>query len=239
MQTQKADVPELRDEDGFRTNESPTVAGRVYALLRERILNMQLVPGTSMSEQEMASSLGVSRTPVREAFIRLSREKMVIVSPQRRTVVPKISFDRVKQEWFLRESLEYAALEQLVLSKTPDVIDRLLGVIEIQKEATQRGDCAAFLEYDDAYHKVFFTATDNHLCFQVLRRNVFDYQRLRYLSLCSEESIRLMNVKQHEKMVKLIAKGDLDQLQLLLRGHLRRIFKEFETLKGKFPDYIL
>ena len=48
-----------------------------------------------------------------------------------------------------------------------------------------------------------------------------------------------MNVKQHEKMVKLIAKGDLDQLQLLLRGHLRRIFKEFETLKGKLPDYIL
>ncbi|NLO15438.1 MAG: GntR family transcriptional regulator, partial [Clostridiales bacterium] len=58
MQTQKADVPELRDEDDFRTKESPTVAGRVYALLRERILNMQLVPGTSMSEQEMASSLG-------------------------------------------------------------------------------------------------------------------------------------------------------------------------------------
>lgn len=235
----KMNLSDLQPRTESKAAESLTVASRVYASLREQIMSLQLVPGTSMSEQEMAGLFGVSRTPVREAFIRLSREKMVVVSPQRRTVIPKINLDRANQERFLRESLEYAVLEQLVISQTPEVMEKLRDMIHRQQQAITDGDYTAFLQFDDAYHEMFYVATDTYLCYQVLRRNLFDYQRLRFLSLCSDEKVCLRNVDQHIKMIDLIVARDLDQVQCLLRRHLRRIFDEIKDLKDCYPDYIL
>ena len=232
-------LSDLQPRSDYKARENQTVTSRIYAQLRDQIMYMQLVPGTSMSEQEMAQLFGVSRTPVREAFIRLSREKMVVVSPQRRTVIPKINIDRANQERFLRESLEYAVLEQLIPIQTPEIIRQLRHQIHIQEQSIKNGDYAAFLQHDDEYHDIYYTATNNFLCSQVLRRNVFDYQRLRYLSLNSEENISAANMEEHKKMVDLIVSRDLQAVQSLLRKHLRRIFDEIQTLKKIYPDYIL
>ena len=232
-------LSDLQPRSDYKARENQTVTSRIYAQLRDQIMYMQLVPGTSMSEQEMAQLFGVSRTPVREAFIRLSREKMVVVSPQRRTVIPKINIDRANQERFLRESLEYAVLEQLIPIQTPEIIRQLRHQIHIQEQSIKNGDYAAFLQHDDEYHDIYYTATNNFLCSQVLRRNVFDYQRLRYLSLNSEENISAANMEEHKKMVDLIVSRDLKAVQSLLRKHLRRIFDEIQTLKKIYPDYIL
>lgn len=223
----------------FQLKDSQTVASQIYKTLRERIINMQLTPGVTMSEQETANALGVSRTPVREAFIRLSREKMVIITPQRRTAVAKISTERAQQEHFLRESLEQAVLEQFVLNQKPQAIEQLLQVIRLQKQALMDRDFAAFLIYDDDFHKIFYVETDKYLCYQVLRRNCFDYQRLRYLSSCSDEGIQRMNLDQHENIVRLITERNLQDVQSLLRKHVRRIFDEMIFLKEKYPQYIL
>lgn len=223
----------------FQLKDSQTVASQIYTTLRERIINMQLPPGVTMSEQETANALGVSRTPVREAFIRLSREKMVIISPQRRTAVAKISTERAQQEHFLRESLEQAVLEQFVLNLTPEPLARLSLMIEKQRQALTEKDFAQALRFDDEFHKTFYIATDKYLCYQVLRRNCFDYQRLRYLSSCSNQTAQLLNVEQHEQMVALIAQRNLQDTLSLLRRHVRRIFDELKTLKEKYPQYIL
>lgn len=239
MNVNKLNLADLQPPSDYIAEKNLTVTSRIYAQLRDQIMYMQLLPGTSMSEQEMAHLFGVSRTPVREAFIRLSREKMVVVSPQRRTVIPKIDIDRANQERFLRESLEYAVLEQLVQNQTPDIIDQLRHQIHLQEQTAAQGDHAAFLQRDDEYHDIYYTATNHHLCSQVLRRNVFDYQRLRYLSLSSEENIRRTNIEEHKKMVDLIVSGDLPRVQSMLRQHLRRIFEEIQTLRQLYPDYIV
>lgn len=223
----------------FQIKDSQTVASQIYKTLRERIVNMQLPPGVTMSEQETANALGVSRTPVREAFIRLSREKMVIISPQRRTAVAKISTERAKQEHFLRESLEQAVLEQYVLNVNAERVAGLTQMIALQKEAQSACDFVSFLAYDDDFHKSFYVDTDKYLCYQVLRRNCFDYQRLRYLSSCSDPGIQQMNVEQHEQMVSLIQQRNLQDVQALLRRHVRRIFDEMVVLKERYPQYIL
>ncbi|NLV58529.1 MAG: GntR family transcriptional regulator [Clostridiales bacterium] len=223
----------------FHLKDSQTVTSQIYQTLRKRIINMQMPPGMTMSEQQTANALGVSRTPVREAFIRLSREKMVIITPQRRTAVAKISTERAKQEHFLRESLEQAVLEQFVLNLKPEYLMELTQMIQLQKQALEDRDFAAFLEYDDDFHKIFYMATDKHLCYQLLRRNSFDYQRLRYLSSCSEEGIQQLNVNQHELMLKLITERNLQDVQALLRRHVRRIFDEIVLMKEKYPQYIL
>ena len=235
IQRERFDPQQMSD---FQIKDSQTVTSQIYKTLREHIINMQLPPGVTMSEQETATALGVSRTPVREAFIRLSREKMVIITPQRRTAVAKISTERAKQEHFLRESLEQAVLEQFILTLKPESVTELRQVIERQKQALRDRDCGAFLTYDDDFHKTFYLAADKYLCYQVLRRNCFDYQRLRYLSSCSDEAIQQLNVDQHVQMVELITQQNLPELQALLRKHVRRIFEEMAVLKQRYPQYI-
>ncbi len=216
-----------------------TVSSQVYHSLGDSIISLELPPGTAMSEQEIATRLGVSRTPVREAFIRLSREHMVIVVPQKGTIVSKISIARAKQERFLRESLEQAVIEKFILYQTQPVIDELRDNLAKQRQAIAQHDSVAFNQHDDAFHKVFFTATDTLLCYQVIRRNCFDYSRLRQLSTNSGEEMQLLNLQQHEGLLESVLDRDLLQAQAVLRKHVRRLTSEIDALSAQYPDYFL
>ena len=92
--------------DNPEGKRSRSVQDSVYTALRTSIINLNLAPGTAISEKEISRRFGVSRTPVREAFIRLSKEGLVRVIPQKETQVSLVDFRRVEQEFFLRESLE-------------------------------------------------------------------------------------------------------------------------------------
>ena len=83
-----------------------SVREQAYQTLRNEIVSMELKPGTVISTQDTATRLNLSRTPVREAFIQLQEERLLEISPQKATVVSKIDFNRVYQEWFIREALE-------------------------------------------------------------------------------------------------------------------------------------
>ena len=107
------------------TNTSNTVNGAVYEELKRSIITLRLAPGTEMSTLEIATKLNVSRTPVREAFLRLQNEDLVEMVPQKQTIVSRINLDRVEQERFLRESLEAAAIPLVLSRYTPDMVAKL------------------------------------------------------------------------------------------------------------------
>ena len=87
-----------------------SIRENVYRVIRENITSLQLAPGTTVSTQELAAKLQVSRTPVREAFIRLQKEDLVEITPQKGTMVSRIDLTRAEKERFIRESLETAIL---------------------------------------------------------------------------------------------------------------------------------
>ena len=76
-----------------------------YRVLYDNIMNLHLVPGTAMSEQELSTMLSVSRTPVREAFIRLAQKGLLDVLPQRGTFVSKINTEQLAEFRFLRVTI--------------------------------------------------------------------------------------------------------------------------------------
>src|ERR671936_1621606 len=83
---------------------------QVYAALRDAIVRAELEPGRRLSENELASWLGVSRTPIREALVRLRDERLVEIVPQLGTFVSRISPQAVADAQFVREALECAAV---------------------------------------------------------------------------------------------------------------------------------
>ena len=87
--------------------------GRDYALrmLKENIVRLELEPGSSISDREVAARLSLSRTPVREALLELAKSRVVDIYPQRGSVVSLIDYDLVEEAYFVRKVLETAVVE--------------------------------------------------------------------------------------------------------------------------------
>src|SRR5690554_2566058 len=83
----------------------------VYETVKNNILNLILKPGQMISEQEISGKLKVSRTPTREAFIKLSEEGLITIYPQKGSYVSLIDIDHVEESLFLREQMEVAVLK--------------------------------------------------------------------------------------------------------------------------------
>ena len=106
-----AGLNEIEDDAG---RGSP--GGRVYALLRRAIVNIDLAPGTALNEVAVAESLGVSRIPVREAFRKLMTEGLVEIQPQKGTFISRLRRSQLQDALFVREALECAAVEKAAVA---------------------------------------------------------------------------------------------------------------------------
>lgn len=215
-----------------------TISDQVYSAVRISIMTLRIPPGTAMSEKEIGERLSVSRTPVREAFIRLEKEGLVRIYPQRGTYVSKIRIGRAKEERFLRESLEMAILREFMRDHSEESIERLKHNIEKQKQALAQGAWNKFMDYDDQFHDVFYQETDKLLCNDVIKQSNVDYYRLRCLSVLVNGGIASLNIDQHIQLIEYIQNGD-DAAPDLLAKHLRKIFKELDEMQEKYPHYFL
>src|ERR671910_21049 len=135
-----------------RTSGAPARI-QVYASLRGAIVRGDLEPGQQLSENALATELGVSRTPVREALSRLRDERLVEVVPQLGTFVSRISPQAVGDAQFIRESLECAAVRRAAELAGEDDIATLEENLSSQDRARDAGDLDAFYLLDDDFHR--------------------------------------------------------------------------------------
>ncbi|KAE9634505.1 FCD domain-containing protein [Defluviitalea raffinosedens] len=219
----------------YRDHEN-TVQGAVYLTLRNNIMNLQLKPGTVMSTQEIATKLNVSRTPVREAFIRLQREGLVEIFPQKETVVSKINLDRVRQERFIRENLEMAVMNLAIQNYMPEDIVKLRKNIQAQKDLCQSKDYIGFLNMDTQFHKTFYEISKQQLAWETIKNVNGHYNRIRLMTTWSEEII-INSIKQHENIVNALEKKDIELLQKEVKYHLEKLIIEKNDIIKQYPEY--
>ena len=112
----------------------PRESGGEYALrtIKENIINLELPPGSQISENELAAEMGLSRTPVREALIELSKVKIVDVQPQKKSSIPLIDYDMVEESRFMRDLLECAVVELDCEMAGPADLERLDENVRLQ-----------------------------------------------------------------------------------------------------------
>lgn len=118
---------------GGQLDRSRQVALQVHEILRNRILKVQLVPGTILSRASLQLEFGVSQTPVRDALMRLQEEDIVEVYPQYATVVAKIDIDHARQAQFLRLSIELEAVRRLTEEAPGETAKELGAILARQK----------------------------------------------------------------------------------------------------------
>lgn len=206
---------------------SETVGPQVYRILREQIIQAELLPGERLSESDVAKNLLVSRQPVREAFIKLSEEGLVHVLPQRGTYVTKISVASVMDVRFVREAIEADIVRQVAKVHTADVVSELRRQLAEQKQVAH-DDRVQFLRLDELFHHTLAAAAGKSYAWSVIESVKAQMDRVRFLSV-DEMHISLL-IEQHERIVNQIEAGDQAGAEEALRSHLREILKSLPEI---------
>ncbi|MCB5204381.1 GntR family transcriptional regulator [Neorhizobium sp. T786] len=206
-----------------------SVGGRVYQVLRNAIVQLHLRPGDTLSEAEIAGQLGVSRQPVREAFIKLGEAGLVEIRPQRGTFVRLISKHEVENAQFLREAIEVAVVRKAALQASPESIAQLRDVIEQQRIAAAKGDHSGFLRLDEGYHQAIAGSVGCDDAWRVLDSLKAQMDRVRYLSLPQATPLVVI-IDQHAKIVDAIEAGSPADAEAAMHLHLREILTSLPKL---------
>jgi len=206
----------------------------VYSSLRTSILGLNLVPGAVIGEKDISLRFNVSRTPVREAFIALSKEGLVTVMPQKGSMVSRIDLTRIEQELFLRESLETAALKLFLKTCDSSHLAELEKYIELQAEAADARKYELFLQYDNQFHRIFFNG--QNVAWEALENMCGHYHRIRLLSIWLQDIVKDV-IEEHKQLFQAVKQKDSLIAMALLNVHLHKLVAEEALLKRLFPDY--
>src|SRR5207248_3923190 len=153
--TKKSEAASVSTAVGTRRSGRPraaTASSRIYSDLRAELVSLQRRPGEAISEAEIALSYGVSRTPVREAILRLSDEGLVDIFPQSGIFVSRIPIAALPEAILIRKALEETTARLAAERATSSQILALRSVLERQREASAARDSSAFHQADEMFH---------------------------------------------------------------------------------------
>jgi len=212
---------------------------REFALrmIKRNIISTILVPGTMISETEIANELGISRTPVREALIELGREKLVEILPQKGIKISLIDYALVDESRFTRMVLECAILEYICENREEIDFAKIEQNIELQEFYGKQKNNDKMWELDNEFHKELFVMSNKFQTYQLMNSMETHFDRVRALSL--NEIISLKRVGEHKEILKALKAKEVSIAQELMKKHLSEYKVDKEEIFKKFPEYLI
>jgi DNA-binding GntR family transcriptional regulator len=220
--------------DSFSRGES--AAEFAYRSLRNAILSLALPPGTLLSRNALASQLGVSQTPVREALIRLQDETLIEVVPHSATRVARIDLDNARQAQFLRRALELEVVRHLAATPDPAACAALRAELDRQQALLAARDEAGLSGADASFHGLLCAAAGMAPLWELVRSRSGHLDRLRRLDLPSPGKAEAV-VADHRRILSAIEAGDGAAAEASLRAHLSGTFARLEAIRATRPEY--
>lgn len=214
-----------------------SVSVQIEQAIRERILAVELQPGTAISENEFAGQFRVSRTPVREAFIALAKEGLIDIFPQYGSFVARIALGRVAQSQFVRLTLETTALLRAPADLPRRVVPELRRNLAEARSALAAGQTQRFYALDDAFHGALVNATGYPLIVDVCRFVGNDIARIRHLRLPFADYTEAI-LTEHAGIVAALHRSDIAGAVSALTAHLENTFVDIEHVRRDYPGYL-
>jgi len=216
----------------------PQESGReyIYRLMKSNIINLNLPPGCSISEKELGDLLGVSRAPVREAFIKLSHEMLLDIMPQKGTYVSLIDIDQVDQVKFLRHCVEKEVIKLACVSFPQGGLFKLQSFLALQDLCVQEKNYIKLFELDEAMHGVIFAGCNKANIWSVIQQMSAHYNRVRMLNLAYGYDWQRI-IDQHRQIVYAIQHGDVSLGENIADIHLNKVLIDLQDLQKKFEHY--
>lgn len=226
--------------------EKVSASDNIYELLRKRIIQFELLPGETLSENNLASELGVSRSPVRDAIARLAEEGCVVVYPQRGTQVSLISLARVRQFVFMRTLLEQSVLEELCATGlTAEQIAQLERSLRRQRTLYETQETNGLLYEDLAMHRMLYEFCGHEsswTLFGMLDCDMLRVSGLQIRTYSYNETMAAVDswenvLIEHRMILDSLRKRDAGAVCLLNARHIEQIVWGGEDLRRIYPQY--
>ena len=231
---------DARIADGFAAPpaERPAhTADRLAAFLRGKIMRAELVPGAALPEATLATALGISRSPVREAMRRLSAEGVVRIAPQSGNYVAAVSVSKVREGAFIRATLEERNIADLAARIGDEELARLRAILAEQDAAVRTRDARRFHSLDEGLHAAFFAMTDRTSVWTYIQPAKLHADRARVMTL-GLGTTAAEAYEEHAAIVDSLARRDPAAAADAMRAHLSRIDELLVRLRGLDPELV-
>ena len=207
----------------------------VYQTLKNAIQYLALMPGSTINEQELASELGVSRTPIREALIRLSSETLIAIYPQKGTYVSRIDFEFANEVAYMRHILDTEICLTLCRERV-DLHDAVDEILYFMRAAVKKKNVIEYLKKDQEFHKALFAYGKHELIWDIISTSRAHYNRFVILDLQLDGKLE-NSYQQHCDILDSIASGDEKKLLEILDVHHDHTGVDYEMIQKNFPEY--
>ena len=229
-----------RKSQGARLGADSPRPGPIWAQahdrLRDEIVSLGLLPGQALSEKELATDLAISRTPVREALIRLSEDGLVDIYPQVGTFVAPIRMAAVLSAQFVRSHLECALAGAAATRKDATSLARMMEFVVEQRRAVRARDDAAFFMADERMHETMAAAAGHPPAWAIVQQAKIHLDRVRRLLLPGDLKTRRL-VLEHERILDAVRVGDPSGAAEAMRVHLDGLLGNLDELAHRHPEF--
>jgi DNA-binding GntR family transcriptional regulator len=212
--------------------QTVTLGDGVYELLRSDIVLGKIQPNTFLQEAELADRLGVSRTPIREALLRLAKDQLV-VSHRRRWLVTELSITEIREIYQVRAALEGFAAHQAALNADPEQIAAITQALEAREHAGP--DPSAIVTSNELFHRLIVEASGNQRLVWANKNNMHFYFNVQVAGSYTAEDLGVSN-KEHRALVDAIVDRDPDRAEQINRAHILHSLEMIEARRALGDD---
>lgn len=202
-------------------SDERSIQGLVLAQLRRAILNGELKPGARLFQEEVARQLGVSRSPVREAFFRLEAEGLVVMTPQKGAVVAQLDLDEIEEVHTLRAILEGHATQLASERAGPELLRRLERLLQEMLAAEQTEDVERWVDLNREFHYAVYAASGGRHLLRLIKSLAVHMAR-HVLMYAAQPHLIPMADAEHRQIYEALARGDALGARNVVEHHIRR-----------------
>jgi DNA-binding GntR family transcriptional regulator len=213
-----------------------TAASKIYLDLRTQLVSLQRHPGEAISEAEIALSYGVSRTPVREAILKLSDEGLLEIFPQSGIIVSRIPIAALPEAIIIRKALEATTSHLAAEHATSSQILALHSILERQREANAADERDAFHRADEMFHATIAEVAGYPGIWTLIQQVKVHVDRYRQLTLPQHGRISRV-IAEHEAILGAIEARDPAGARSAMEIHLESLLDNISATQSINPEF--
>lgn len=212
-----------------------STAQNIFELLRTDIVYGVLKPLDPLREAELATQLGVSRTPIREALLKLQHLGLVEIFPQSGTRVAPIRMEKVRAAQFIREAVEVEIVRRICHTLGDETLAHLAHIVEDQHVAARRNDLRRLFELDEDFHRALYAAAGRDAVADEIEDLKAHLNRLRYVSVNWPRTADKI-IGEHEDILSALGRRDEAAAAEAMRTHLRAVLPVIQRIADPDAD---
>lgn len=213
-----------------------SATSQIFEHILHDIKTLELKPGELLSIPALSERFGTSRSPVREALIRLANTGLIETFPQLGTRVSQISMTEIREVYFIRNAIEIALVEELAGSKDSTHCSILKGIVEKQRLYVGKELDREFYSLNEEFHQKIAELAGYPNVWGMMQNQKYHMDRLRHM-VAPLPSRASEIIEEHTAIIDSIASGDVIAAHEAMAHHLQQAIVIQKILKKKYPDY--